>query len=191
MKKKYTLSIADMEINVVTDEPQESVERIVGILDRKMREFALKSRRCTKNEAALLCALDLCADKIKYKEQLDALEEELEEASDKLKNLEEKQELIKQNAARVEKEKSRLEIENGKLRALLEEAKAGKQISAEDVAMAGTTESEIEAPVGDVADVVAEQAEVVEEKPAPVSKKKNTAKNRVGSMFDLLTFSDI
>lgn len=191
MKKKYTLSIADMEINVVTDEPQESVEHIVGILDRKMREFALKSKRCTKNEAALLCALDLCADKIKYKEQIDSLEEELDAVSDKLKNLEEKHELIKQNADRVEKEKARLEVENSKLRALLEEAKEGKQISAEDVAMAGTTESEIETPVGDIYAAEAEQTAVAEEKPAPVSKKKNTAKNRVGSMFDLLTFSDI
>ena len=76
MKKKYTLSIADMEINVVTDEPQESVERIVGILDRKMREFALKSRRCTKNEAALLCALDYCSDKIKMQRKIRSIDAE-------------------------------------------------------------------------------------------------------------------
>ena len=43
MKQKYTLLIADMEINVVTDEPQESVEYIVGILDRKIREIILKN----------------------------------------------------------------------------------------------------------------------------------------------------
>lgn len=192
MKKKYTLSIADMEINVITDEPQESVEHIVGILDRKMREIALKSRRCTKNEAALLCALDFCADKIKFKEQIESLEDELEDTSEKLKNLSEKQDLIKQNTDRLEKEKARLEVENGKLRALLDEAKAGKKISDEDVAMAGATESDISTPVGDIYAASGEdEAKAEEEKPAPAQKKKNTAKSRVGSMFDLLTFSDI
>lgn len=191
MKKKYTLSIADMEINVVTDEPQDSVEYIVGILDRKMREIALKSRRCTKNEAALLCALDFCADKIKSKEQIEELEEELESVSAKLKNLNEKLELIQQNAERVEREKARLEVENGKLRAVLDEARAGKTVSAEDIAVAGVNESDVIAPVGDIHAANAAPAEEAVQEEAPAPKKKNTGKNRVGSMFDLLTFSDI
>ncbi|MBQ8409781.1 MAG: cell division protein ZapA [Clostridia bacterium] len=197
MKKKYTLSIADMEINVVTDEPQESVEYIVGILDRKMREIALKSKRCTKNEAALLCALDFCADKIKSKEQIEELEDELESVSEKLKNITEKLELVQQNAERVEREKARLEVENGKLRAVLDEARAGKKVSAEDIAVAGATESDVATPVGDIYAATAEEAnadakeEIAEDRPAPAQKKKNTGKNRVGSMFDLLTFSDI
>ena len=39
MKKKYALVISDVEMNVVTDAPWESVEKIVGILDRKMRDI--------------------------------------------------------------------------------------------------------------------------------------------------------
>ena len=76
MKKKYTLVIADVEMNVVTDAPWETVEKIVGILDRKMRDINLKSYRCTKNQAALLCALEYCS--IEEKDQKIAeLEEEI------------------------------------------------------------------------------------------------------------------
>ena len=41
----------------------------------------------------------------------------------------------------------------------------------------------------EVAEEAEEAAAVVEE--APVEEKKNNSRNRVGSMFDLLTFSDI
>ena len=46
MKQKYTLVISDVELNVVTDASKEAVEKIVGILDRKMRDINLKSYRC-------------------------------------------------------------------------------------------------------------------------------------------------
>ena len=94
MKQKYTLLIADMEINVITDEPQEFVENIVSILNRNMREILLKSKRCSKNEAALLCALDFCAEKIKIKEKADELENELESNLVSLKTLNEKIEML-------------------------------------------------------------------------------------------------
>ena len=114
--------------------------------------------------------------------------EELESVSEKLKNLSEKLELIQQNAERVEKEKARLEVENTKLRAVLDEARSGKRISDEDIAVAGATESDIVTPTAP-SEISVKNAE--EDTPAPVQKKKNTGKNRVGSMFDLLTFSDI
>ena len=57
MKQKYTITVADMDLNIISDASPDEVENIVGILDRKMRDINLKSPRCTKNEAALLCAL--------------------------------------------------------------------------------------------------------------------------------------
>ena len=93
MKKKYTLSIADMEINVITEASEESVEYLVGVLDRKIREIALKSKKCTKSEAAVLCALDFCADKVELKNRVEALEDELEETKDDLEHIGEKLEL--------------------------------------------------------------------------------------------------
>lgn len=64
MKQRYTITIADMEINVISDESPETVESLVGSVDRKMREVLTVSRRCSKSEAALLCALDYCSDKV-------------------------------------------------------------------------------------------------------------------------------
>ena len=178
MKQKYTLSIAEMTINVMTDEPLESVEHIVGMLDRKMRDIALKSKRCSKNEAALLCALDFCADKVKAKEQNEELEAKLEELEEKYNALAEKLEVARKNCDRLEKEKTRLDMENVKLRALAEEAKSGKSITDEDIAQTAV------APVEEKV-----EEEVVVEEITPTQKKKT--KSRVGSMFDLLTFSDI
>ncbi len=196
MKQKYTLSIADMEINVITDEPRESVEHIVGMLDRKIREISLKSRRCSKNEAALLCALDFCADKIKSKEQVEELEDEVSTLQEKQTALNERLELLKRDSDRLERERLRLDNENQRLRQLLEQAKSGKKITDEDLLAPAH-----EMPIGDI--YAAEQGEVVEAADAPAepeqpqeksqtaSQKKKPGKNRVGSMFDLLTFSDI
>ena len=77
MKQKYTITIADVQMNIITDEAPEAVETVVGILDRKMREISLKSgNRCPKNEAALLCALDYCAERTKLQETVNKLEAE-------------------------------------------------------------------------------------------------------------------
>ena len=77
LKQKYTITVADIEMNVVSDESAEAVEALVGIVDRKMREISMMSKRCTKSEAALLCALDYCSDKIKAQRKLKALESKL------------------------------------------------------------------------------------------------------------------
>ena len=77
MKQRYTITVADIEMNVVSDESPEAVEALVGIVDRKMREIALMSKRCSKSEAALLCALDYCSDKIKAQRKIKALETKL------------------------------------------------------------------------------------------------------------------
>ena len=205
MKQKYTLLIADMEINVITDEPQEFVENIVSILNRNMREILLKSKRCSKNEAALLCALDFCAEKIKIKEKADELENELESNLVSLKTLNEKIEMLQKNSERLEKENARLEVENDKLRAVLDDIRASNPEPAEqEKEEEKPTETVISQPVGDIFAAQSEQtndkdigeAKVipngpVEEEEDSEQKKKAKSRNRVGSMFDLLTFGDV
>ena len=77
MKQRYTITVADVQMNVVSDESPEAVEALVGIVDRKMREVALMSKNCSKSEAALLCALDYCSEKIKAQRKVKALETKL------------------------------------------------------------------------------------------------------------------
>ncbi|MBQ8258586.1 MAG: cell division protein ZapA [Clostridia bacterium] len=193
MKAKYTLSIADMEINVITEAPQESVEYIVGILDRKIREISLKSKKCTKSEAAVLCALDFCADKIELKDRVEVLEDELSESKDNIEHLNEKLELIQKNSERLERDRARLEVENSRLRAILDDIRAGKKYTREELSAVDKAEPEIAAPVGDVyaATESAQTEEAVSEGDTENQKKKTAGRNRVGSMFDLLTFTDI
>ena len=156
MKQKYTLSIADMHVNVVTEASRDTIDKIVGMLDRKMREITLQSKKCPKSEAALLCALEFCAEKLSMKEEVEALSESVA-AKDK-------------EIASAQKKIAKLEEEIAKLR-----APAEKEVAPATVEVA-------QAPA------VAEPAEEAVEE-APVSKKKS--RNKVGSMFDLLTFSDI
>ena len=174
MKKKYSLSIADVELNVTVDESPATVEYIVGVIDRKMRDILLKSRYCPKTQAALLCALDLCADKVKAKEEIDRLEDEIETLKASLKASDDKYARAQGISIALEGEKARLEIENMKLRALLDEAKQKGEVSEADVEALGlNTEA---AP----AEAVAEPED-----------EKKSQKSRVGSMFDLLTFDEI
>ena len=77
MKQRYTITIADIEMNVTSEESPEAVEALVGLVDRRMREICGASNRCSKTEAALLCALDYCSERIKSQRKLKALEAKL------------------------------------------------------------------------------------------------------------------
>lgn len=180
MKQKYKLSIADVELNVTVDESDETVEYIVGVIDRKMREILLKSKYCPKTQAALLCALDLCADKVKLKDELEEAHDTIGSLEEEIKKAEDKSRRAEAITVALEKEKARLEIENMKLRASIEQAQRTGKLPEGDVASIVATEEEAEK-------VIAEQE--ADQKDA--SAKKAQSKSRVGSMFELLTFSDI
>ncbi|MBQ2805463.1 MAG: cell division protein ZapA [Clostridia bacterium] len=149
MKKKYTLVIADVEMNVVTDAPWETVEKIVGILDRKMRDINLKSYRCTKNQAALLCALEYCSEKLSLQDRNAELEEIAEQDA---ATIEEKDQKI----AELEEEIARLQGENEIMHNILERAAASTK------RIMGHSEPEAE-PAAAPAAMKAEDAPVTEE----------------------------
>ncbi len=97
MKQKYTIRVADIEMNVICEESPEAVEALVGLVDRKMREALAGSKNCSKTEAALLCALDYCSEKIKIQRRLKSLESKLAMAETTAEELEmENEELRRQ-----------------------------------------------------------------------------------------------
>lgn len=101
MKQKYTITVADIEMNVVCEESAEAVEALVGIVDRKMREITMMSKRCSKSEAALLCALDYCSDKIKAQRRLKAIESKLALTEAAVEELEAENEQLRQELALI------------------------------------------------------------------------------------------
>ena len=87
MKQKYTITISDVQMNVISDESPEAVEALVGLVDRKMREISEASRNCSKTEAALLCALDYCSERIKTQRRIKSLESKLAMAETEIEEL--------------------------------------------------------------------------------------------------------
>ena len=77
MKQRYALTVADTEINVITDEPREAIDTVVGVVDRGIREIHLKSRNCSRNEASLLLCLEYCAEKLKLQKKIKLADAEI------------------------------------------------------------------------------------------------------------------
>ena len=178
-KKRYSLSIADMQINIISDASPEAIDEIVGILDRKMREINLKNRSSSKSEAALMCALGFCADSM----AMGARISELEERDGKYAVI---LEGFKSKTAKLEAEVEDLRRENAVLRSLIPSGGADSGADAAELPPINpVSPTEFLQAVAEESAAPDEQAE---EKPA--EKAKGKVRSRVGSMFDLLSFNE-
>lgn len=92
MKQKYTITVADVPMNVISEESPEAVEALVNLVDRKMREIG---PACPKTEAALLCALDYCSERIKAQRKVKSLETRLATAEIALEETERENEELR------------------------------------------------------------------------------------------------
>ena len=215
MKQKYTITVADMELNIISDASPDEVENIVGILDRRMRDINLRSPRCTKNEAAILCALSYCSERIAMQEAFKKVENnafrfsgENEKLRRTIETMQEEIDRLRQDAAVL-----RSIIEHhaaavaapektaapkravGRVEAAQETAApvpVGDQLSAFDAIpeeLAAPVQPAAEEPVAQPAATVADAPAT--EEPAVKKPQKSGNKTRVGTMFDLLTFSDV
>jgi cell division protein ZapA (FtsZ GTPase activity inhibitor) len=173
MKKKYTLEIANSQINIITEEDKETLDAVVGIVDRKIREVYLHSKgECSRTNAAILVCLDYCAEKFELQKTLKNLNSEIERLT------------ILNEAA--EKEKAALERELEALRSTINTGVAHKpttrRLPVEQIAFDDIVAEEIttlEAPV-------TAAPEVENDKPHVRLKKK-----KVRAMFDNIAFDDI
>lgn len=111
-KSKYSVKIGDMELNIVSSADESSVRNVAGIIDRKMKQIFQESPKCPRHEAAVLCALDYCAQKLDVQDKNIRLECEL--ASSR-----EEAEKLKAQNEQLRAEISRLIEENGFVKQLL------------------------------------------------------------------------
>ena len=216
MKQKYNITVADMELSIISDASPDEVESIVGMLDRRIRDIKLKSPRCTKNEAAILCALAYCSERIAMQEAFKKVEKDAFRFAGE-------NEKLKKTIESLQDELENLRKDAAVMRSILDRATLTATVPATPVApapaapaaevtptapvAAPVTENEtaaapVEAPVIPTAPVPpsvgsSEDAPAAagEEAAMPTPKKGNKpstpGKSRVGSMFDLLTFSDV
>lgn len=175
-KQKHTLTIADVQLSVVTDADADEVERIRGLLDRKMREIYLKSR-CPKTEAALLCAMEFAADRTALQEQTAEMESRCEKYALVL-------ETVKARNAELTAELDKLKGENAVLRSLV----TGGNVSPDPISPAKFFAEVAEAQTDKPAPAPAPAPAAEED---PVEEMLRKPRSRVGSMFEQLSFGDI
>jgi cell division protein ZapA (FtsZ GTPase activity inhibitor) len=202
---KYKLTIADLDINVSTTENPDMVHTLEGMVDRRIREIVSKSPRCSKSEAAILCALDYCADSIKGEAKTRDMEHEYVQMSRAL-------ETLKKDYDDMAAELEKLRQENAVMSGILakaatpaDAAEAAEAVATEDVATGEQIALDLPAaeaaPAADdvtppAATEVMFEGEHAEEKPKKTrrstrSKVTASSKSKVGDMFDMLTFKDV
>jgi len=205
MKQKYTITVADMDLNIISDAAPDEVENIVGILDRRMRDINLKSPRCTKNEAAMLCALSYCSERIAMQEAFKKVEKdafrfagENEKLKRTIEELQAELDTVRKDAAMMRSILDQAALANAQKEAkeqtqYIAKTPAEKKAVVEEAEQLSALDALPEQPTAPVPSAVpAQEAEEAPAEDATASKKAPKAnKNRVGTMFDLLTFSDI
>lgn len=191
MKQKYTLVVANSEINIVTDEPKEDIDAIVGIVDRRIREIHLHSRSCSRTDAAILLCLDYCAEKLELQKAIKTANAQIERLA-----------VLNEAAAR---ENAALEREIEILRASLNMSSAKpstKKVASEQLVFEDMSEEAPEERNENAVDkILAEEDEqIVEESLTPPETVETSEpeklhakakKKKVRAMFDMISFDDI
>ena len=195
MKQKYSITVADMELNIISDASPDEVDNIVGMLDRRMRDINLKSPRCTKNEAAILCALAYCSERMAMQEAFKKVEKDAFRFSAE-------NEKLKKTIEGLQEEVDNLRKDASVMRSILDHAAAANAPAKEEKPKyvpkpfnkkADEEQITVFEETATAEEAVAEAAPV-EEAPVVVEEtvsQKSTSRNRVGAMFDFLTFSDV
>lgn len=188
MKKKYTLEVANSQIDIVTDESKETIDAVVGVVDRKIREVYLHSKgECSRTNAAILVCLDYCAERLELQKTVKNLNAEVE----RLNSINEL----------AEREKAALEREILVLRESLKSAThkhAARRILEEQIALDEVhVENDLTEEPADLA-LDAKPDSVAEESLTPPSDDTQSEiphiklkKKKVRAMFDNISFDDI
>ena len=76
-KKKYDVTIAGVEMSILSDEREEFVQRLVENLDAEISAITSQSKRCSTLDAAILVALDSSSERIKSEKRVRNLEAQI------------------------------------------------------------------------------------------------------------------
>lgn len=185
---KYTITIADIDINIHTEETPEMVKTLVDTVDQRIRSLVKASPRLSKSEAAILCAVDYCAEHIKSDEKTRDMERDYVKLTKEL-------EMLREEHARLLLADDEMRRENRILHDIIaKNVNTQKNAPTQGVQLSietnpSNTTSATDVMFKDELDPNGPPRKV-RRRPSPI--KANTpANNKVGDMFDMLTFKDV
>ncbi len=197
---KYTITIADIDLNIHTEESPEMVRMLVSTLDRRLRDILIRVPRLSKSEAAILCAIDDCAERMKSDKKTREMEREYVRLTRELELLRKEHTTL---TSKVEELKQENRIMNEIITKSVSSAHPAVELPTQGEQLAIKTEApetteSTEAPAAPETVVPATKV-MFENEPAedalPVRKVRRRTplkdNNKVGDMFDLLTFKDV
>ena len=76
-KKKFEVTIAGVDMSIISDEREEIVMRLVAQLDAQIADILKGSRNCSKLDAAILVALDHSCNRVKSEKRVRNLEAQI------------------------------------------------------------------------------------------------------------------
>ena len=77
MKERYNVEISDIHLTIISDEPEEFVNSTVEKISERVNDLIVHNKRCSKLDAALLCALDYCGELAKAERRIRNLEAQI------------------------------------------------------------------------------------------------------------------
>lgn len=77
MKEHYSIEISDIQLTIVSDEPEDFVNSTVAKINDRVNDLIVRNKRCSKLDAALLCALDYCGELAKAERRIRNLEAQI------------------------------------------------------------------------------------------------------------------
>lgn len=169
-KKKYSVKIANVDMNIISDEREDIVMRLVSQIDSEIAAITKQSRNFSKIDATILVALDHASNRLK--------------AEKRVRNLEAQIALYDANLRRMREENIKLKNSMlGKVSETAEEIIAEEQLTL-DVSEEPAKEEPAEEPVHDIADLFEGTDEPAEE---PVAEEEPVAKvDKLRQIEDLL-----
>ena len=89
MKERYNVEISDVSLTIISDEPEDFVNATVEKISERVNDMIVRNKRCSKLDAALLCALDYCGEYQKAERRIRNLEAQISLYDANLKRLRE------------------------------------------------------------------------------------------------------
>lgn len=102
MKQKFTITLLDMPVSIVSDESEEAVKALAATLNERVKNVMWKSRQVTKTEAALFTALEYLSEVESAKARADKAEAQLALYSGNIVRLREENERLTKKVDELE-----------------------------------------------------------------------------------------